>query len=929
MFKCYIFDLDGTIIDSEYYHYQAYKNQCPDLTYIEYQRIFHSEDLKKTYIKDNNIDTVKKEEDFKRLYEVNKKYIPGAIEYINSLILDNKDIVIVTNSSKERCDFIKKMHPELVNIQHWITKSDVKHKKPNPEGYIKAMNMFSYNIDEYIIFEDSYTGFETIQNLNVAKGWVMNNEYYYKKQINSVCFEHYNNVVINYPDDEIYNTTNDKLSSYSEQLTSNFENMKKNIYYLAAFILSKNVNNIYMCGVGKSNYILKKTASSWRSIGINVHVIECENLFHGEFSLFQDNDLLILSSNSGNTIELVNLVTYLNSKFNVMKVIVSNKQNNNLSDKCDLSLVIGEKKFVEADCIHMVPSVSSMMFLIFFDMVGIYLSEKAGLTMKDFKKYHPGGELGKIDNIGDNSVIDYIVISACGKGTRLYPMTKNIPKFLVNCENKNFLTMMFEYWSTYSSQFIIILDDIYNDIVNYYIEQYNKAASKKITVEIVNIKCPDGYENSFTLSHGVPNKCYNKKVLVTWCDIMPREDILLKDMSENIIFTYKTYSRYQACQQTQNIYKDENGNIVGIYYFCKFKQLQTNDYTKDLCDVFIDNYKTFTTSEINSLIDIGDTEKYLDEVQINTPLFKTRFFNEIKQTNRNTVVKRCVDTNFGKGIFKNETHHYKVISILNKNSYRLFPKAINFSNNSFEIEMINGKNVYNAEITTELVQQFIDKLLLLHSLSTYKPEKSVFERDLNIEFFTKVNTRLQNILPILNHFNQIISNVNSVDIDLRLENIQTIISNCYDYIKTGLSEKNMETYHTIHGDCQFSNSMISDNDIIFIDPRGYFGDTKVYGLKEYDYSKLLYALSGYDNFNNDITYCFEYVSSNSIVLNMSTLENLDMYRPIFEKNDIDFDICMRMIIIHWIALSDYNKNNIIKSITSIFIGMYLYSKYVV
>ena len=43
---------------------------------------------------------------------------------------------------------------------------------------------------------------------------------------------------------------------------------------------------------------------------------------------------------------------------------------------------------------------------------------------------------------------------------------------------------------------------------------------------------------------------------------------------------------------------------------------------------------------------------------------------------------------------------------------------------------------------------------------------------------------------------------------------------------------------------------------------------------------------------------------------------------------IDFDICMRMIIIHWIALSDYNKNNIIKSITSIFIGMYLHSKYI-
>ena len=51
MYKCYIFDLDGTIIDSEKYHYEAYKKQCPQLTFVEYQRIFHDEALKKIYIK--------------------------------------------------------------------------------------------------------------------------------------------------------------------------------------------------------------------------------------------------------------------------------------------------------------------------------------------------------------------------------------------------------------------------------------------------------------------------------------------------------------------------------------------------------------------------------------------------------------------------------------------------------------------------------------------------------------------------------------------------------------------------------------------------------------------------------------------------------------------------------------------------------------
>ena len=39
--------------------------------------------------------------------------------------------------------------------------------------------------------------------------------------------------------------------------------------------------------------------------------------------------------------------------------------------------------------------------------------------------------------------------------------------------------------------------------------------------------------------------------------------------------------------------------------------------------------------------------------------------------------------------------------------------------------------------------------------------------------------------------------------------------------------------------------MIRDNEIIFIDPRGYFGNTKLYGLKQYDFAKLLFGLSGY------------------------------------------------------------------------------------
>ena len=112
----------------------------------------------------------------------------------------------------------------------------------------------------------------------------------------------------------------------------------------------------------------------------------------------------------------------------------------------------------------MVPSISSVIFLMFFDLLGIKISEENNITKTKFKMYHPGGDLGKLSN----KKLDFVVISCCGKGTRLYPITKDIPKFLINIENRNFLKMMIDYWKEYTDNFIIINDKKYNNIIHFY-----------------------------------------------------------------------------------------------------------------------------------------------------------------------------------------------------------------------------------------------------------------------------------------------------------------------------------------------------------------------------------------------------------------------------------------------------------------------------
>jgi hypothetical protein len=87
-------------------------------------------------------------------------------------------------------------------------------------------------------------------------------------------------------------------------------------------------------------------------------------------------------------------------------------------------------------------------------------------------------------------------------------------------------------------------------------------------------------------------------------------------------------------------------------------------------------------------------------------------------------------------------------------------------------------------------------------------------------------------------------------------------------------------------------------------------------------------MSGYDIFNKDLLYCFEYVNDNSIEIDTTYINNLDKCKTIFENIGIDFELCLYMVIIHWIGLSDYNKNNLNKCISSLFIALVIYNKFI-
>ena len=185
-----------------------------------------------------------------------------------------------------------------------------------------------------------------------------------------------------------------KIKSYTDQFASSQESFEDIISHFMGF-LKDFKHTIYMTGIGKSAYISNKCVATWQSLGIKVYSLLQQDLVHGDLGILQENDIIIYVSNSGNTEELVNVSAYIKTNFNVTQICITNNPSARIIDNMSRSFVIGNNKIEEADILNLAPSVSSVLFMALLDLIGIQFAEMRGITKQEFKRFHPGGDLGK------------------------------------------------------------------------------------------------------------------------------------------------------------------------------------------------------------------------------------------------------------------------------------------------------------------------------------------------------------------------------------------------------------------------------------------------------------------------------------------------------------------------------------------------------
>jgi arabinose-5-phosphate isomerase len=149
---------------------------------------------------------------------------------------------------------------------------------------------------------------------------------------------------------------------------------------------------VIVSGMGKSGHIARKIAATLASTGTPAYFIHPAEASHGDLGMVTRDDALIMLSNSGETQELADLITFA-KRFSIPLIGIASKAESALLQAADVALLL--PKAPEACPMGLAPTTSTTMQLVLGDALAVALMERRGFTQDRYRDFHPGGSLGK------------------------------------------------------------------------------------------------------------------------------------------------------------------------------------------------------------------------------------------------------------------------------------------------------------------------------------------------------------------------------------------------------------------------------------------------------------------------------------------------------------------------------------------------------
>jgi arabinose-5-phosphate isomerase len=152
------------------------------------------------------------------------------------------------------------------------------------------------------------------------------------------------------------------------------------------------VGRVVVTGMGKSGLVGKKIAATLASTGTPSFFMHPGEAYHGDLGMIDSEDVIIAISNSGETEELIRLLSFFKENHNKV-VAMASKADSTLAVHADYFLDIGISK--EACPLELAPTTSTTVTMALGDALAVALMKARDFKAENFAKFHPGGSLGR------------------------------------------------------------------------------------------------------------------------------------------------------------------------------------------------------------------------------------------------------------------------------------------------------------------------------------------------------------------------------------------------------------------------------------------------------------------------------------------------------------------------------------------------------
>lgn len=159
-----LFDFDGVIVDTESQYTVFWDRMGAEYLGIEdFGRRIKGQTLVQIFDGHFSGMLMEQEEVVARLneYEAAMSYdfLPGVVDFLHELKEAGVPTAIVTSSNQPKMEQVYRAHPQLDEmVDAILTSEDFSRSKPDPECFLKGMEILGGTPEETVVFEDSFHG---------------------------------------------------------------------------------------------------------------------------------------------------------------------------------------------------------------------------------------------------------------------------------------------------------------------------------------------------------------------------------------------------------------------------------------------------------------------------------------------------------------------------------------------------------------------------------------------------------------------------------------------------------------------------------------------------------------------------------------------------------------------------------------------------